>query len=116
MAKTIAKLVLILVGLHVLLGLCLLVVEAIHGINDQDASFALALAFHYLNLPSVWLLRSISDPPAIILVLLVGVGQWAALASVIAVVFHTSRSTWRAIAGRMAGFARPSAGQAGLHR
>jgi hypothetical protein len=48
-----ARFALFLVGAHVLLGLSLLVIEATHGINDQDASFAVALVFHYLNLPSV---------------------------------------------------------------
>ncbi|MFA5189488.1 MAG: hypothetical protein WC740_02120 [Verrucomicrobiia bacterium] len=87
------KLAFLLVGAHLLLGATLLVIEATHGINDQDASFAVALLFHYLNLPSVWLLRFIGAAPGVIAVLLAGIVQWAALAAVVV-------GGYRAIAGR----------------
>ena len=91
--KTILKLAGWLVGAHLLSGVVLLVIEATHGINDQDASFAAALLFHYLNFPSVWLLRWMGVAPGIIAVLLVGIVQWTALAAVIG-------GGYRAIAGR----------------
>lgn len=91
--KTILKLAGWLVGAHLLLGGALLVMEATHGINDQDASFAVALLFHYLNFPSVWLLRWMGFAPGIVAVLLVGTLQWITLAAVIG-------GGYRAIAGR----------------
>jgi hypothetical protein len=91
--KTILKLAGWLVGAHLLLGGVLLVIEATHGINDQDASFAVVLLFHSLNFPSVWLLRWLGATPGIIAVLLVGIVQWTALAAVIG-------GGYRAIAGR----------------
>ncbi|MBI5396266.1 MAG: hypothetical protein HZA91_13300 [Verrucomicrobia bacterium] len=90
----IPKLALALVGAHLLLGAILMVIKATHGINDQDASFAVALLFHYLNFPSVWGLRSVAGAdPGIIAVLLAGIVQWAALAAVVV-------GGYRAIAGR----------------
>jgi hypothetical protein len=91
--KTILKLAGWLAGAHLLLGGLLLVIEATHGINDQDASFALALLFHYLNFPSVWLLRWMGIAPGIMAVLLVGIVQWISLAAMIG-------GGYRAIAGR----------------
>ena len=109
MSRTMAKLALFLVGAHVFLGLSLMVIEATHGINDQDGSFAVALVFHYLNLPSVWLLRSLGGSPEIILVLLVGIVQWAGLAWLIAAVYHTARSGFRAVPDQPTRIAGPSA-------
>jgi hypothetical protein len=108
MSTTIAKLGVLLIGAHTLLGLSLLAIEATHGVNDQDASFAVAIIFYYLNIPTVWLLRSTSDPPGIALVLVVGIVQWAGVAVLIAVVFHTSRSCLRAIARRRVNATNPS--------
>lgn len=92
--KTILKLASLLVGAHLLLGGALLVIEATHGIDDQDASFAVAFLFHSLNFPSVWLLRGFGVAPGIMAVLLVGIVQWITLAAVIG-------GGYRAIAGRM---------------
>jgi hypothetical protein len=100
MARTTTKLVLYLVAAHVLLGTTLVVIEAIHGINDQDASFAVALLFYYLNWPAYWLLGLKGGAPGILMVLLVGIVQWTGVAFVIAVVRHSLRSGWRAIAGQ----------------
>ena len=44
--RMILKVALVLVGGHLLFGAVLLVVDAIHGINDEDFSFALALLFY----------------------------------------------------------------------
>ena len=99
MRKIVLRTIVVLVGVHLVLGLTLLTIEAIHGINDQDASFAVALLFHYLNLPSLWMLRSIGLSPGIGMVVVVGIAQWTSLALVIAIVFCSARSTFRAITG-----------------
>lgn len=78
------RLAVIFVGAHLVLGAVLLCVEAAHGINDQDASFAMALLFHWLNAPTVWLLVALGVAPRIGLVVLVGAVQWALVACVVA--------------------------------
>lgn len=93
------RLALAFVGVHLLLGACLLAIEATHGIDDQDASFALALLFHGLNYPTVLLLRLRGAGPGIAAVLLAGIVQWALLGAAVATV-------WRAVRGRAD---RPSA-------
>lgn len=107
--NAIRKLALFFVGGHLLLGLILLSIEATHGINDQDASFAIALLFHYLNAPTVWLLRSLGGTPAIILVLLVGIVQWVGLALAIGAVHHAFTSRFRGTAGQVTKTAEPTA-------
>ncbi len=79
--KTLLRLTGILVGAHLLLGVILMVIVAVHGIDDQDASFAVAVLFYYLNFPSVWLLRSLGGDAGIGAVLLAGIVQWAAVAA-----------------------------------
>ena len=68
-----------LLAAHLLLGVALLVVEAVHGIDDQDASFALAMLFRALNHPTVAALRAAGANPTIPSVLLAGLVQWALL-------------------------------------
>jgi hypothetical protein len=82
--KTFSRLALVFIGAHLLLGMILLAIEATHGINDQDASFAVALLFHGLNYPVVWLLRCVGIAPGMIVVLLAGIAQWALAAMVVA--------------------------------
>ena len=94
------KLGCILVGAHLLLGLTLLSVEAVHGINDQDASFALALLFHGVNFPTVRVLQSMGDEPGIPAVLLAGIVQWTLLAAVIAGGYRFVRKTRSLPGGR----------------
>jgi hypothetical protein len=101
MTKTILWTALVLVGGHLVLGVTLLAIEMTHGINDQDFSYSVALAFYYLNLPTIWLLRSgnsITSP--VTSVLAVGIAQWAGLAFVIGTVSYISRAAFRAITGR----------------
>jgi len=101
---------LVLVGGHLVLGVTLLAIEATHGINDQDASYAVALAFHYLNLPTVWLLSSgESIAPPITMVLAVGIAQWTGFALVIGTVLHITRAAFRAVTGRATTTAEPTA-------
>jgi hypothetical protein len=99
MRRSILRTIVVLVGGHLVLGLALLSIEAIHGINDQDASFAVALLFHYLNLPTIWMLRSIGGSPGIGMVVVVGTVQWISLALVISIVFATARCAFLAITG-----------------
>ena len=97
----------VLVGAHLVLGLALLLIEAIHGINDQDASFAVAMLFRFLNLPSFWMLRSMGANPGIGMIVVVGIVQWTSLALLIAIVFTIARFTFRAITGRATMTAEP---------
>ena len=85
--KTARRLALLLVGAHVLLGLILIVTEASQGINDQRASFALALVVYYLNLPTVWLLHFLRLPTGVVPVVAAGILQWTILAFAIATVY-----------------------------
>ncbi len=87
------KAAIILVGAHLLLGAVLLVVAATHGINDQDASYALALLFHGLNYPTVLLLRLRGSDPGIAAVLLAGIVPWAILGAALS-------AAWRAVRHR----------------
>ena len=81
------------VGFHVTLGVGLLAVEATHGINDRDASFALALLFSLLNRPTFWALRVFGVAPSVVAVLCAGILQWAVIGVAVGGLF-------RAIAGR----------------
>ena len=107
MKKIMLRTIVVLVGGHLVLGLALLSIEAMHGINDQDASFAVALLFHYLNLPSIWMLRSMGVNPGIGMVVVVGIVQWSSLALVIAIVLSAARGTLRAITGYATKTAEP---------
>jgi hypothetical protein len=110
MKKTILRALLVLVGGHLLLGVALLAIEATHGINDENASFAVAIAFYYLNLPTIWLLRSAnSATPPIAVVLAMGIAQWTGVALVIGAVLHISRAVFRAITGRSTTIVEPTA-------
>ena len=88
MLRTALKLAKFLVGGHLLLGLALIVTDAIHGVNDQDASFALALLVHTLNLPSVWLLNVLGVACGIVPIVLVGILQWTMVAFIMAALCH----------------------------
>ena len=103
MSRTTIRLALFFVGGHLLLGLILLGIEATHGINDQDASFAVAILFHYLNLPTVWVLQSLRVTPEIILVLLAGTVQWAIIGLTTAALYQAFRSGFRVVTGRTNG-------------
>lgn len=94
MKRTTVKLALVLVGAHLLLGAIFLAIEATHGINDRDISFAIALLFYYLNFLPVLALRSMGINPASIVVLLAGIAQWVMLAILVSIGYHVmKRST-----------------------
>ena len=96
MSKLVSKLVMFLVGGHLLFGLILMVIEWSGGIDDQGPSFAAALLFYYLNLPSVGLLSYLGITPYTPLpIILVGILQWAGLALLISAVYYPFRSRGR---------------------
>jgi hypothetical protein len=109
MTRTAIRLSLYLVGGHLLLSMVLLVIVATHGISDQDASFAVAMLYHGLNLPSVWVLGIIGGAPdkQIVLVFLMGIVQWAGVALMIAAVCHAFRFGLRAVTGQAAKTSEP---------
>lgn len=88
MLKTALKLALVLVGFHLIIGLACIITEVVHGVNDQDASFALVMLVYCMNLPSVWLLNWLGVPLGSVPVVLVGILQWSLIAFVIAL-FYT---------------------------
>ncbi len=100
MTGSLWKLPLMLVGGHLLLGTILLGITATRGINDQDASYALAMVFHFLNLPSIWLLRWMGAAPGIAAVLVVGVVQWTAVGLLMAVLCRVAGASCCAILRR----------------
>lgn len=81
--RTILKVVLVLVGGHLLFGAVLLVVDAVHGINDQDFSFALWLLFYYVNFSGWWLLNLMGAELDIVLLILAGLPQWIVLSVIV---------------------------------
>ena len=86
---------LILVGGHLLLGLILIVTEAIHGVHDQDASFALALALYYANWPIVWLLTKLHVAIGAVSIVLAGIFQWTVVALILGLICHAVTSKCR---------------------
>jgi len=79
MMRTILIVALVLVGGHLLFGALLLVVDAAHGINDQDFSFALLMLFYYLNYSAVYLLKHMGIDFSVALTILMALPQWILL-------------------------------------
>ena len=90
--RMILKVALVLVGGHLLFGAVLLVVDAIHGINDEDFSFALALLFYYLNFSGWWLLKCMGSELNVVLLILAGLPQWIVLSVIVGGVVSLFRS------------------------
>ena len=88
MKRAITKMIVGLLAAHLLLGGGLLVIGAVHGINDQDASFAVVMLFRALNHPTVLALRAARANPTIPLVLLAGMAQWAVLGLAAGAAWH----------------------------
>ena len=86
MVRTIFKIALSLVLGHLLFGWVLLIIDLVHGINDQDFSFALWLLFYYLNYSGVWLLRSIGVQVTLVRMILAGLPQWICLSPIIGII------------------------------
>ena len=95
--RTILKVALVLVGGHLLFGAVLLVVDAVHGINDQDFSFALALLFYYVNYSGWLLLRWMGAELDIVLLILAGLPQWIVLSVIVGGVVRLVRGKKAAV-------------------
>jgi hypothetical protein len=80
-----------LVGAHFLLVLGFMITEAIHGINDQDASFSLALLVYNVDRPAVWLLKSLGVPFGGMTLLLAGSLQWVIVSFALGAAYHGVR-------------------------
>ena len=63
-------------AIHLLLGVIVLIIDAVHGINDQDVSYAVALLFYYLNWLAVQGLNRMGIELTIIHMLLAGLVFW----------------------------------------
>lgn len=83
MKSTIFRMAICFVLAHLLLGFLLLLINALHGINDQDVSFAIAMLFHYANYPTVWMLRLFGVNPSIGATLAAGIMQWGVIGVVV---------------------------------
>ena len=81
--RMILKVALVLVGGHLLFGAVLLVVDAVHGINDENFSFVLALLFYYLNFSGWWLLKYMGAELNVVLLILAGLPQWILLSVIV---------------------------------
>ena len=88
MSKIALKFILFFVGIHLLLGVILIITEAIHGINDQDPSYALALFVYYANIPSVWLLNALGVTIGTVSIVLTGCIQWTVVALISAGLYY----------------------------
>ena len=91
MKRPILMLTICSVGVHLLLAVLLLVINATHGINDQDISFAIAMLFHTANYPTVWVLRLFGVNPSIGAILVVGVVQWGVIGAGVGAVIRSLR-------------------------
>ena len=63
-------------AMHVLLGAVVLTVDAVHGINDQDVSYAIALLFYYFNWLAVQGLERLGIELTIVRMILAGLVPW----------------------------------------
>ena len=97
MMRTILKVGLVLVGGHLLFGAVLLVVDAVHGINDQDFSFAMSLLFYYANFSGWWLLNLMGAELDIVLLILAGLPQWIVLSVIVGCVVRLVRGKKAAV-------------------
>ncbi len=90
--RMILKVALVLVGGHLLFGAVLLVVDAVHGINDENFSFVLVLLFYYLNFSGWWLLKCMGAELNVVLMILAGLPQWIVLSVIVGRVVSLFRS------------------------
>ena len=76
-------LILLPLAIHLLLGTVLLIIDAVHGVNDQDFSFAVALLFYYLNWPAAQGLHWMGVELTIMRLMLAGLPIWFGLGGVL---------------------------------
>lgn len=91
MRNPILMLTICFVGVHLLLGILLLVINVLHGINDQNISFAIAMLFHTANYPTVCMLRLFGVNSSIGATLMVGVVQWCVIGAGVGAVVRSLR-------------------------
>jgi hypothetical protein len=92
MPRTALKVVLVIVGGYVTLGTALILVDAIHGINDQDPSFVLWLLVLFMNKPTVWVLDALDVSIRPTPVVLAGIVQWAVIGCAVAAVWNSLKA------------------------
>jgi hypothetical protein len=66
-------------AIHLLLGSVLLVIDAVHGVNDQDFSFAVALLFYYFNWLPWQVINGMGAEFSIMRLMVTGVPFWIGL-------------------------------------
>ncbi|MCK5173843.1 MAG: hypothetical protein KAR47_10660 [Planctomycetes bacterium] len=92
MSWTLLKCVLFFVGGHLLYGGLLLVIDSVHGVNDQDFSFVVWMLFYFVNYSGVLLLGFMGVEPSFGLLVLAGLPQWICLSVIIAVAIRIFRA------------------------
>ena len=88
MKKTFLGMFELLVGTNLFFGLSLLIAEATHGLNDQDAGMLLVLIVHYMNLPAVSMVKSFDTSPAMYIIVLTGLFQWSLISLALSSLYH----------------------------
>ena len=83
MMRTILIVALVLVGVHLLFGAVLLIIDTVHRVNDQDFSFVLWLLYYYLNYSAVWMLKCMNIEFSFMSIILMGLPQWILLSLVV---------------------------------
>ena len=81
--KSLFKIAITILAIHILLGITLLIFDATIGINDQGPSFAFSMLYYYANYSAVWLLNSLDIKLSLILVIFAAIPQWLVLAAII---------------------------------
>ena len=83
MMRTILIVALVLVGGHLLFAAVLLIIDTVHGVNDQDFSFVLWLLYYYLNYSAVWLLKCMEIELSFMSIVLMGLPLWILLSLIV---------------------------------
>lgn len=70
-------------AIHLLLGVIVLIIDAVHGINDQDFSYSVALLFSWMNWLAVQGLNRMGIELTIIRMMLAGIVLWMGVGGLI---------------------------------
>ena len=92
MMKTFFKAAVFIVGVNLMLVFALFLTEATHGINDQDASFLLAMIVYTLNKPAISAFQSLGVASEMWTLVVGGTIQWAAVSAFVALIIGAVRS------------------------
>ena len=85
--KTIFKAIVFFVSIHLFFALCLLILDDLHGINDQDFSFVPAILFYYANYTGWWLITKLGMEFSVALLTLTALPQWILAGLVVGGIF-----------------------------